>query len=163
MNMNINCIGPIYYRFRKGEMFFELWFGVPLFELTLSVIFIYWGEWNNFYSFVKWGSAILCWFLIFTIFYYLLSILLFLFNIFLFSYLFFQFPFFLFPIYYSFFYFLFFFLFLFFLFFFCSRFSIFTFSLFFFRLLFNTHCFFFAICESFRTFMAISPPPTPPT
>lgn len=95
MNMNINCIGPIYYRFRKGEMFFELWFGVHLFELTLCGIF-YWEsetifEKTHLYSFVKWGSAILCWFLIFTIFYYLLSILLFLFNIFLFSYLFFVF------------------------------------------------------------------------
>ena len=38
--MNINCIGPIYYRFRKGEIFFELWFGVHFFELTSVDFFI---------------------------------------------------------------------------------------------------------------------------
>ena len=122
MNMNINCIGPIYYRFRKGEMFFELWFGVHLFELTLCGIF-YWESETNFekthFTALWSGVQPFCvdfWFLLFSIIYYLLSILLFLFNIFLFSYLFFvflflflflffQFPFFLFPISYSFFYF----------------------------------------------------------
>ena len=135
MNMNINCIGPIYYRFRKGEMFFELWFGVHLFELTLCGIF-YWEsetifEKTHLYSFVKWGSAILCWFLIFTIFCYLLSILLFLFNIFLFSYLFFVFSISFFSFSYLLFFFLFsiFFLFFFFLvFFFYSLFLLFLFS-----------------------------------
>ena len=161
--MNINCIGPIYYRFRKGEIFFELWFGVHFFELTSVDFFIEERE-KQFCRALWSGVQPFCvdfWFSLFSILYSFVPIFIFVcccFSSFFFLFFFLSFFYFLFPI----------FLFPIFLFFFFPFFSIlycsFSFSFpYFLFFLFTVYysLFFLAICESFRTFLGILPPPIP--
>ena len=159
--MNINCIGPIYYRFRKGEIFFELWFGVHFFELTSVDFFIEERE-KQFCRALWSGVQPFCvdfWFSLFSILYSFVPIFIFVcccFSSFFFSY----FSFFLFSIFY--------FLFFCFQFFYFSFFLFFLFSIvpfpfpfpifFFFCLLFIIHCFFWPFVSHLELFWVYSHP-----